>query len=542
MVVERRTAAIMTAARAAHLLVRIDPRTREPLQNQIYASIRRAILDGVVAPGARLPSSRALAADLGISRTTTVLAFDQLAAEGYLTARGGSGTFVTRELPDDRPRAPAASRIVVPRHPPLSRRGLTLAATPRSAVKIEGAPRAFRIGTPGLDCFPTQVWTRLASRRLKSVTMAQLDYGDAAGLRALREAIADHVQRARGTSCTSEQVIVVTGAQHGLELISRLLVDPGDTVWMEEPGYPGARGALIAAGARPRPIPVDAHGLKIELGARRAGDARLVYVTPSHQFPLGVPLILARRLALLAWARAARAWIVEDDYDSEFRYGTRPIPCLHGLDVDGRVIYVGSFSKTLFPALRLGFLIVPTDLRDAVIGARRAADIHSAAMDQSVLADFIGGGHFERHLRRMRTEYGARLDALFQAAARHCRGAMDLRPVTTGLHAVADLHGADDRVVFEEAWARGVEAMPLSAYSFDRRAQMTQALVLGFAPVRPELMNGAMERLAAAIEAARRRARRRRGRPGLHDDHALGVPTSSPLSAREHRRPRVERR
>ena len=277
---------------------------------------------------------------------------------------------------------------------------------------------------------------------MKSVTLAQLDYGDAAGLLPLREAIADHVSRARGTSCVADQVIVVTGAQHGLELVCRLLLDPGDVAWMEEPGYPGARGALVAAGARIRPIPVDAQGLNVEVGERRARDARLAYVTPSHQFPLGVPMSLPRRLALLAWARAARAWIIEDDYDSEFRFGTRPIPCLHGLDVDGRVIYVGSFSKTLFPALRLGFLIVPPDLRDAVLAARRAADIHRATMDQAVLADFMTGGHFERHLRRMRTEYRARRDALADAAARHCRGALQLRPVATGLHAVADLEDA----------------------------------------------------------------------------------------------------
>jgi GntR family transcriptional regulator / MocR family aminotransferase len=218
---------------------------------------------------------------------------------------------------------------------------------------------------------------------------------------------------------------------------------------------------------------------------------------------------LARRLMLLAWARAARAWVVEDDYDSEFRYGTRPVPCLHGLDVDGRVIYVGSFSKTLFPALRLGFLIAPADLCDAVIGARRAADSHTSGLDQGVLADFMAGGHFERHLRRMRTEYRARLDALVEAAARHCGGALELRPVATGLHAVADLTVADEASVFQEATARGVEVMPLSAYSFDPRSTRTEGLVLGFGAVPPDLLDSAMERLGAAIDAARRVGRRR---------------------------------
>jgi GntR family transcriptional regulator/MocR family aminotransferase len=502
----------MGESNAGNLFVRIDPRGRAPLQTQVYANIRRAILDGVVAPGARLPSSRALAADLGISRTTTVLAFDQLVAEGYLTARLGSGTFVTRELPDGRPHQRVAPRGATRHHPPLSRRGTALAASRSSAIKIAGPPRAFRIGTPALDRFPIQVWTRLASRRLRSVTLAQLDYGDAGGLLPLRQAIADHVRRARGTSCVADQVIVVAGAQHGLELICRLLLDPGDVAWMEEPGYPGACGALIAAGARLRPIPVDAQGLNVDIGTRRAGQARLAYVTPSHQFPLGVQMSLPRRLALLAWARTARAWIIEDDYDSEFRYGTQPIPCLHGLDVDDRVIYVGSFSKTLFPALRLGFLIVPPDLYEPVLAARRAMDIHPNGLAQAVVADLMIEGHFERHLRRMRTEYRARLDAFGQAIARHCGGALQLRPVTTGLHAVVSLELADDVLVFEEARARGVEVMPLSAYRLDRRASAASGLLLGFAAVRPDLIDAGMRRLAAAIEAARRAGRAGRGR------------------------------
>jgi GntR family transcriptional regulator/MocR family aminotransferase len=502
----------MTERAAGELFVRIDPRAREPLQVQIYASIRRAILAGLVAPGTRLPSSRSLAADLKISRTTTVLALDQLTAEGYLTTRRGSGTFVTRELPDDRLRTPAVHRAVASRHPPLSRRGAALAAVPRTALKIEGAPRAFRLGTPALELFPIQLWTRLATRRLKSLTLAQLDYGPGGGLPALREAIAEHVRRARGTACVADQVIVVSGAQHGLELICRVLLDPGDVAWIEEPGYPGARAALVAAGADIRCIPVDAQGLSVEAGARRQGTPRLVYVTPSHQFPLGVPMTLPRRLALLTWARAAGAWIIEDDYDSEFRYGTRPIPCLHGLNDDGRVIYVGSFSKTLFPALRLGFVVVPLDLRDALIAARRAGDIHPSVPDQAILAEFMAEGHFERHLRRMRTEYQARLEALARAASRHCRGTLEIRPVVAGLHAVGDLADVDDALVFDEAMARGVEAMPLSRYYFDRRGPAARGLVLGFAAIRPELFDPGMRQLAAAIEAAGRTARRKRGR------------------------------
>jgi GntR family transcriptional regulator/MocR family aminotransferase len=273
---------------------------------------------------------------------------------------------------------------------------------------------------------------------------------------------------------------------------------------MEEPGYPGARSALRAAGARIVPVRVDAEGLDVEQGARRAPDARLVYVTPSHQYPLGVPMSLPRRLALLRWAQASRAWVIEDDYDSEFRYGARPIPCLHGLDADGRVIYVGSFSKTLFPALRLGFLIVPTDLRDRLVAARAAADQHPPTIDQAVLADFIVGGHFARHLRRMRVAYRERLHAMMTAAERHVGGALRVRPVQTGLHALADLDGVDAARVAGEAAARGVEVAPLSAY-FAERPRHGEGLVLGFAAVRPDAARRGMERLALAITAARRR-------------------------------------
>jgi GntR family transcriptional regulator/MocR family aminotransferase len=248
---------------------------------------------------------------------------------------------------------------------------------------------------------------------------------------------------------------------------------------------------------------VDADGLDVEAAVRTAGTARLAYVTPSHQYPLGVPMSLPRRLALLRWAAAARAWVVEDDYDSEFRYGSRPIPCLHGLDVDGRVIYVGSFSKTLFPALRLGFVIVPPDLQDRLVAARVAADQHPPWLEQAILADFIVEGHFARHLRRMRAAYRERLAALTQAAVRHCRGTLRLRPVGTGLHAVADLDGVDAGRVAREAAARGVEATPLSAY-FAGHARGVNALVLGFGAVRPEAASRGMECLAAAIAAARR--------------------------------------
>jgi GntR family transcriptional regulator/MocR family aminotransferase len=491
----------MSTPHATDLLIRLDPRAPRTLQLQIYDGIRRAILDGVALPGAKLRSSRELALDLGVSRTTTLLAYDQLTAEGYLTARHGSGTFVSRELPDDRAQVRRIGRASRDKHPSLSRQGMALAAVPPTAYRVDHRQRAFRLGVPALDLFPIRLWTRLVNRRLASATHRDLDYGPFAGLEVLREAIADYVQSARGTRCGADQVIIVAGSKPGLTLVSRLLLDPGDTVWMEEPGFPGARGSLLAAGAQIIPVPVDREGLDVEAGIRRARDARLAYVTPSHQFPLGIPMSLPRRLELLAWARAARAWIIEDDYDSEFRYGTHAVPCLHGLDADGRVIYIGSFSKTLFPSLRLGFLIVPADLRETLVAAGRTIDNHPPGLDQAVLADFMAAGHFDRHLRRMRAAYRERLEAMTMAAERFCGGAVTIRPIRTGLHAVADLHGVDASVVFREAAARGVEVMPVSAY-FAGRPKDANALVLGFGSLPPQALIDGMQRLAAAIDAA----------------------------------------
>ena len=295
-----------------------------------------------------------------------------------------------------------------------------------------------------------------------------------------------------------------TSAQQALDLAVRVLANPGDAALMEDPGYFAARAVFEAEGLRIVPVPVDREGMDVDAGIIAAPGARLAYVTPSHQHPLGVMMSLPRRLALLQWATRARAWVVEDDYDSEFRYGARAVPCLHGLDVDGRVIYVGSFSKTLFPALRLGFLIVPADLVDALVAVRTVADQHPPVLDQAILADFIEQGHFVRHLRRMRVAYRERLEALTAAADRCCRGALRVRPTRTGLHIIADLDGADAARVSREAATRGVEATALAAYCVGRE-KPANALVLGFAAVRPEAARRGMERLAASIEAARRR-------------------------------------
>jgi GntR family transcriptional regulator/MocR family aminotransferase len=490
--------------------IHIDRNGRDGRQTQIYRAIRRAILDGTLESGARLLSSRALAEDLGVSRTTSLLAYEQLTAEGYLSARHGAGTFVADELPDDLPEAHRPYAHKQPSHPALSNRGTLLSASAPSALRLPGEPRPFRIGVPALEHFPRRLWSQLVNRRLRARTVSHLDYGDPAGQRPLREAIAAYVSGARGTQCTADQILIVAGAQRGLELIFRAFLDPRDEAIMEDPGYPGARNALASAGATVRAVPVDGEGIDVAALRRVRGKARLVYTTPSHQFPLGVPMTLPRRLALLHWARDASAWIVEDDYDSEYRYGARAIPCLHGLAADGRVVYVGSFSKTLFPALRLGFLVVPADLLPHLASIRRASDLHPPTFEQLVVGDMIADGHYERHLRRMRSICRERLEALAESARRLCAGALSLRSVQTGLHAVADL-GDDleaDRV-FQEARSRDVEVMPLSAY-FATPSRSPQALVLGFGAVDPKAITSGMVRLAAALEASRGARRRKR--------------------------------
>ncbi|HKE17786.1 MAG TPA: PLP-dependent aminotransferase family protein [Kofleriaceae bacterium] len=525
----------MTRRPAANLLIHLDHRDRGrgTLQEQIYAGIRRAILSGVMRPGTRLASSRALARDLGVSRTTTQLALEQLEAEGYLTAQRGSGTFVAEALPDDLPQIAAHGPPAALEHPPLSRRGALLAACKAPARRIAGPPRPFRLGVPALEHFPVRVWSRLASRRIMSITSTQLDYGKPAGLPALREAIAEHARAARGARCDADQIIIVGSAQRGLDVLCQMLLDPGDQAIVEDPGYPGAWTAILAAGGAIAPVPVDRDGLDLEAAAP-CGRVRLAYVTPSHQFPLGVPMSLPRRLSLLRWASAAGAWVVEDDYDAEFRHGAQPVPCLQGLDPDGRVIYVGSFSKSIFPALRLGYLIAPVELVGPLLAARRAgADPQPPFLEQAVLADFIGGGHFARHLRRMRAIYRERLDALTAAAERYCGGVLDVRPVRTGLHAVADVRGADPARVFDEALARGVECMPLADY-VRGSGRADSALVLGFGAVGPAALTSGMRSLAAAIESAQRPGGWRAPHLEAHMDSNL-EPRLDP-----HRDPRLE--
>jgi GntR family transcriptional regulator/MocR family aminotransferase len=470
------------------------------LTNELYDELRQSILRGELQPGSRLPSTRALAEERGVSRNTVLNAYEQLLAEGYVEARVGSGTCVARSLPEEllTVRSHERARTGKSACPTLSRRGELLASNPGRPLSVPRRPRAFESGLPDAAAFPFRTWTRLMARQWRRPSYELLSYGDPAGYRPLREAIAAYVRTARAVRCDAEQVFIVSGSQQALDLTARLLIDPGDVALIENPGYPGARVALSAAGASLVALPVDADGADIARRAGRAKNARLVFVTPSHQYPLGVTLSLRRRLALIEWASQRGAWIVEDDYDSEFRYRKKPLPSLQGLDAAGRVIYLGTFSKTLFPSLRLGFVVLPPELVDPFRRARAVVDGHSPVSEQAVLAEFIAGGHFARHIRRMRVLYEERQAVLVDAARRELDGLLDVRPLDGGMHLVGWLpEGADDVLVAERAAERGVYAVPLSRCSVGKAAR--PGLLLGYAALTPPQIREGVRRLASVL-------------------------------------------
>ncbi|XXX77901.1 PLP-dependent aminotransferase family protein [Sorangium sp. So ce134] len=485
--------------------VALDPASSAPLHRQVYEAVRGAIFAGRLRSGSKLPSSRALAAHLGLSRNTVLGAYAQLLSEGYLSGRIGSGTYVADALPEGlllaRPR-PAPQPARSPGAAALSRRGALVAgaASPfrRAAAPLAPAGWAFQVGVPAVDTFPAAVWGRLLSRRWDRSWRALLPRCEPQGHGPLRRAIADYLVTARGVRCAPEQVIVVGGAQQAISLAAEVLLDPGDPVWVEDPGYTAARSALIAAGATPVPVPVDGDGLDVAAAVARRLPARLAVVTPSHQFPLGATMSLGRRLALLDWARSSGGWVFEDDYDSEFRYAGRPLAALQGLSPDARVIYAGTFSKVLSPSLRLGYLVVPEALVDAFVAAKALADVASPSLEQAVLADFMAEGHFARHVRRMRVLYERRQAALVAAAERELRGLLEVRPAPAGMHLLGWLpDGRADGAAAERAVANGVRCVALSELRV--RSVGRGALVLGYAAAAEEEIAEGVRRLEAAL-------------------------------------------
>ena len=495
--------------RDLHLLplgVTADRHSGIPLHRQICDGLRSAILEGRLQSGTRLPSTRAAAVELGVARNTVMAVFEQLVAEGYLRSRVGDGTRIADIEPEllSRPARNASKRagahrsnVAAPTPSLLSARGAAIVSVARGAAPIP-THGAFEPGLPDVKAFPHRVWARILARHARAPDRARLGYGDAPGDPRLRAAIAAYVAATRGVRCGPEQVVVASGAQAALDLCARLLLDPGDSAWIEEPGYAGARAALMGAGARLEPVPVDEDGLDVAAGEARCPNARLAYITPSCQYPLGATLSLERRLLLLGWAERAGAFVIEDDYDSEYRYRGRPVAAVQGIDTNGRVAYVGTFSKTMFPGLRVGYVIAPEGLETAFAQAVHNTGQAVPQPVQGALAEFIDAGHHGRHVRRMRALYARRQALLFTLVRKHLQGVLELVPCEGGMQ-VAGLFAEtlDDRAVAAAGARAGLALSPLSAHWSGSGAR--SGLNLGYAGVSEPVLEEAVVRLARVV-------------------------------------------
>jgi GntR family transcriptional regulator/MocR family aminotransferase len=494
--------------------ITLDQRSRTPLHKQLYEELRQAILCGRLNPGERVPSTRSLAQSLKVSRTTVTQSYEQLLSEGYLRATTGSGTYVGCQLPDEllkshpveRPRSAGHSSRA--NHSPLenlSRYGASITDLAPFEPYEPDMPINFKNGRPALEEFPLRQWRRLTLRHYRANAPRLLDYADGSqGHEPLREAIAAYLRRSRAVACSADQVIIVNGSQQALDLIAKTLIDPGDRVVIENPGYLGARRSFLAHGAELAPVPVDESGALVDwLNSKTflnsKGRLKLAYVTPSHQFPTGVTMALPRRLDLLAWAEKMGVLIVEDDYDSEFRYGSRPIPALQGLSNKDSVIYAGTFSKVLFPALRVGYLVTPPALARIFARAKWLADRQTPMVEQLVLTDFINEGHLERHLRRMRTLYDKRRQSLARALETHFGDRATILGENAGMHLMIRLRGrlGDDEV---ERRARLAGVGMVSARSYYLGEGRRDEFVLGYAGVSERRIQEGVRRLAKILK------------------------------------------
>ncbi|WP_339486204.1 MocR-like pyridoxine biosynthesis transcription factor PdxR [Pseudomonas sp. EL_65y_Pfl2_R95] len=472
--------------------VRLEP--GRGLSRQLYQHLRERILDGRLAGGARLPASRDLASLFNVSRNTVTRAFDQLYAEGYIEGRVGDGTYIAQLVSV----AAAAPAQTVDPAPSDAMRRLDNHHLPKPP---EGAPRAFRVGVPAFDLFPFETWARLTARFWRKPSPARLGYGDPAGDRQLRELIVAYLRNSRGVQCDPAQVVITSGAQQAISLCAQLLLQPGDRVAVENPGYRAAGHAFAVAGAQLQGVAVDGEGIDTA-ALERIGHCRLAYVTPSHQYPTGVTLSLQRRLELLEWAERHNGWIIEDDYDGEYRYSGTPLAPLAALDRQGRVLYVGTFCKITFPALRLGYLILPASLAES-FSRRRALDMrHSEIGTQAVMAEFMAAGHFQRHIRRMRSAARSRRDALLAGWPEAIAGCAAMPAVDAGLHLCVRVDSlAREQALIAAAGAAGVEINALSNYwlpDSDAAPDQRAGLVLGFAAVNEADIEAALRALRIA--------------------------------------------
>jgi GntR family transcriptional regulator / MocR family aminotransferase len=498
------------------MLITVD-RTQpgSTLHRQVYQALRSAILEGRLCVGARLPGTRVLADDLGVSRTTIVTAYEQLKAEGHLRGKRGGGTLVALSLTSSGGSVaiagePANKRSTAAQLSELGSRMVAACGEVRP-LRQNVRPQMFSLGVPALDAFPVATWARLTARRWRKTPRLMLSPDDGAGYGPLRQAIADHIIAARGVRCSAEQIVITAGAQQAIDLIARLLLNPGDTVCVEAHGYAPARAAFAGVGARLVEVESDEEGFSTEQLLHVAPDAKLVFVTPACEPPSAVTMSLNRRCALLHWVHETGSWIVEDDYNGELLYGGRPMAALRGMQHPGaqQVVYLRTFTKTLFPALRLGYVVLPDPLVDAFMRARLIADRHSPTAEQAVLADFIAEGHFARHVRGMRELYADRQRAFLDLAARELADLLRFRPATAGLRLMGCLPpGVSDRRVAEEAGRRGVIVEPVSRAGVPSLRQ--QGLVFGYVPFSAAETRRGFGKLAEAIQAVLREPSRPR--------------------------------
>ncbi|AVO45320.1 PLP-dependent aminotransferase family protein [Phreatobacter cathodiphilus] len=476
----------------------LDPAGDSPIFQQIYLALREAIVANTLAPGGRLPSSRALALRLGVSRTSVVSAYDQLLAEGYVVGRGGSGTYVSDEVPAvlAPPPAPGGGSAA-------TRRSLSVAGARYGRFAAEmtlPGSLPFAAGCCSVDAKTVEDWRRIGAGQMRRLDPVNLSYADPSGEPALRREIAAYLRAARAVRCDEEQVVVLSGAQQAIDLSIRTLLDPGDPVWIEDPGYGATREALAAAGAALVPVPVDEAGLDVAAGMAAAGGARAAYITPSHQYPTGAVMSMARRLDLLAWAAQTGAWIIEDDYDSEFRYAGRPLASLQGLDRNGCVVYVGTLSKVLFPGIRLGFAVVPHQLVDVFRGARFLADRSPPTLQQAMTAEFMRQGLLVSHIRRMRQRYKEARDVVVEAIGRHLGDLVDIEVPDCGIQLVVHFRdGLSDIAVTEAARRQGLVVKPVSPHYL--AAPPRQGLVLGYSGFDAHRLRAASAELGRIVRA-----------------------------------------
>ena len=480
--------------------LKVDFDSEVPLYKQLYNTFRQSILDGKFSPGQKLPGTRSLARELNVSRNTVALAFEQLLIEGYIKGKTGSGTFVN-EIPDNflnvnGNKSGKKSKINFPNK--LNNQLDTSEVIRRNTAHEAILP--FQNGVPSLNDFPIKTWLKLNNQIVQTFSNIHLGYGDATGYKPLREEIAAYLCTYRAVNCTAEQIIIVNGSQQGLDLIGRVLLERGDNVWLEDPGYFGARGSMLFADSKIFPCPLDDEGLDIKYSSKKYPAPKLIYTTPSHQFPLGITTSAARRIELLQYASKNNSWIIEDDYDSEFRYYGDPLPSLQGMDKNNCVLYLGTFSKVLFPALRLGYLVLPDpQMADIFVSAKSMMDRQCPVFEQMIVTEFLKQGYFTRHIRKMRMLYKSRQEFLINEIENELNGILQINPSPAGMQIIGWLpKNINDKKVVEAAKKNRLVINPLSSYSI--KFFKEPGLIIGYTAFNEKEIRSGIKKLKQVLE------------------------------------------